>query len=105
MSASKYYIVVHGGCCDSSNPEGPNLKRRAQIDELLQNLADKLGAQLARGEKAIDVVQQAVAELEDNALFNAGKGAVLAEDGENEVRNQYRQQVYQKWLFLLLMTL
>ena len=91
MSASKYYIVVHGGCCDSSNPEGPNLKRKAQIDKILQNLADKLGADLARGEKAIDVVQLAVAELEDDALFNAGKGAVLAEDGEIEVCDQYRQ--------------
>ena len=40
---------------------------------------------LARGEPAIDVVEHVVALLEDDPLFNAGRGAVFTAEGRNEL--------------------
>ncbi|MCJ1356690.1 MAG: hypothetical protein MMC33_006685 [Icmadophila ericetorum] len=85
MASSKYHLVVHGGTCDLSNLKGENIQRKAQFNEVLQKIADKFGSQLAEGREAIDVVQGVVAELEDNALFNAGKGAAPTRDEINEL--------------------
>lgn len=40
---------------------------------------------LARGEPALDVVEHVVALLEDDPLFNAGRGAVFTAEGRNEL--------------------
>lgn len=42
-------------------------------------------AVLQRGGKAIDAVQAAIAVLEDDPLFNAGRGSAFAADGSNEM--------------------
>ena len=96
MASSKYHLVVHGGTCDLSNLKGENIQRKAQFNEVLQKIADKFGSQLAEGREAIDVVQGVVAELEDNALFNAGKGAAPTRDEINEVCDQEPPQIYSK---------
>src|SRR5690606_18578958 len=42
-------------------------------------------AQLAAGKPALDAVTAAITVLEDDPLFNAGKGAVFTHDGRNEL--------------------
>ena len=42
-------------------------------------------ATLAKGQPSIDVVELVVRNLEDNPLFNAGKGSVFTNDGRNEL--------------------
>ena len=43
------------------------------------------GAVLRKGGSSLDAVEAAVRVLEDNPLFNAGKGAVFNADGKNEL--------------------
>ncbi|KAJ3215513.1 hypothetical protein HDU67_000301 [Dinochytrium kinnereticum] len=38
---------------------------------------------LSRGGSALDAVEATVRSLEDNPLFNAGRGAVFSRDGKN----------------------
>ena len=40
---------------------------------------------LARGGSSLDAVEAAIRVLEDNPLFNAGKGAVFTHEGTNEL--------------------
>ena len=40
---------------------------------------------LAEGGSALDAVEQTIRTMEDNPLFNAGKGAVFTHDGKNEL--------------------
>jgi beta-aspartyl-peptidase (threonine type) len=42
-------------------------------------------AQLAAGKPALDAVTAAITVLEDDPLFNAGRGAVFTHDGRNEL--------------------
>ena len=53
-----------------------------------QGLNDALTAGndvLAKGGTAMDAVVAAIKVLEDNPLFNAGKGAVFTNEGKNEM--------------------
>jgi len=54
---------------------------RAGINEALA-AAEKI---LDRGGSALDAVEAAIQLLEDNPLFNAGRGAVFAADGTNQL--------------------
>ncbi len=51
----------------------------------LKEAVDKGFAMLEKGGTAIDAVRVAVVSLEDNILFNAGKGSVFANDGSQEM--------------------
>lgn len=66
-------IAIHGGAGEV--PDGP-LPR-----EGLSIALDAGYAVLESGGSSVDAVNTAVRILEDNSLFNAGKGAVLANDG------------------------
>jgi L-asparaginase / beta-aspartyl-peptidase len=58
-------------------------KEKAFRDGLLDSL--RAGHEVLRGGgKALDAVQAAVVSMEENPLFNAGKGAVFTHDGVNE---------------------
>ncbi|MBA2505792.1 MAG: isoaspartyl peptidase/L-asparaginase [Thermoleophilaceae bacterium] len=74
-----FVLAVHGG---AGTP-------RKGLDEprFHRGLAEALRAGhtiLARGGSAVDAVQAAVVALEDDPIFNAGRGAVLNEPGEVE---------------------
>ncbi|MGB8326663.1 MAG: isoaspartyl peptidase/L-asparaginase [Steroidobacteraceae bacterium] len=75
-------IAIHGGAgaVADMTPE----KEAAYRAGLAQAL-DAGYAVLARGDSSLDAVTVAVKLLEDNPLFNAGKGAVLAHDGAAEL--------------------
>jgi L-asparaginase / beta-aspartyl-peptidase len=80
----KYAIALHGGA-------GTILKSLMTPEKELQykrSLEDALVAGenvLASGGMALDAVEISVRLLEDNPLFNAGKGAVFTHGGKNEL--------------------
>ena len=73
----KPVILIHGGAGAAGTPE-----RRADLHAFLEALALRYHAALLDGGSAVDVVVEAVRDLEDDPRFNAGLGARLQEDGE-----------------------
>ena len=77
-------LAVHGGAGvieRSAMGDAEEAAYRAGLTDALAAGADVL----RRGGAALDAVQAAVVVLEDNPLFNAGVGAVLAADGSHEL--------------------
>lgn len=80
----KFCIAIHGGA-------GTILKEDMTPElevEYLKGLEDAMNAGYAvleRGGTAMNAVKAAVVSLEDNPLFNAGKGAVFTKKGINEM--------------------
>lgn len=83
MSTAKPCVAIHAGTSDSWETD-PIHQR--EVEQTLRAIVAEAGSRLSSGATALDVVQFAVTALEDCPLFNAGKGAVLNEDGEHEVR-------------------
>lgn len=82
MAAARYAVALHAGTCDTWNN---NAFHQQEIEKILNHIAETARAKLLSGAKAVDVVQAVVMSLEDYPWFNAGKGAVLNQDGEHEV--------------------
>ena len=82
--AGQWALAIHGGAGvinrEQLSPERDALYRRG-LNEALQ--AGQ--AVLDQGGSALDAVEAAVQVLENNPLFNAGKGAVFTSDGRNEL--------------------
>jgi beta-aspartyl-peptidase (threonine type) len=81
---SKIALAIHGGA-------GTILKSRMTMELEneyrggLRTALDKSWTILQKGGTALDAAEAAVVELENNPLFNAGKGAVFTHDGRNEM--------------------
>lgn len=79
-----FTIAIHGGA-------GTILRKnmtKTLESSYLQGLEEALHAgyaSLERGGSALDAVRAAVVSMEDNILFNAGKGSVFAKDGSQEM--------------------
>lgn len=82
--SSQWAIAIHGGAGEAEWQNMSPGTARAYHDSLAQALAAG-AAVLQRGGKAIDAVQAAVEVLEDDPLFNAGRGSAFAADGTNEM--------------------
>jgi beta-aspartyl-peptidase (threonine type) len=84
QSVGKWGIVVHGGAgvidTTKMSPERRQLYRDALVRAL--NAGHRV---LASGGRSLDAVQAAIVILEDDSLFNAGKGAVFNAQGKNEL--------------------
>lgn len=82
--AGKWAIVMHGGAGvierTSMTPE-----REAQYRAGLLSALDAAAKVLNANGPAVDAVEAGLRVLEDNPLFNAGKGAVFTADGRNEL--------------------
>lgn len=77
-------IVVHGGAgAISTENLSPDLDKlyRAALKEAL-DIGKKI---LSEGGTSLDAVEKTIRYLEDNPLFNAGKGAVFTHEGRNEL--------------------
>ncbi|KAJ9667404.1 hypothetical protein H2201_002605 [Coniosporium apollinis] len=91
-------IIIHGGAGNISRSNLPPASWHAYRTSLLQVLHSASQALSQPGATALDVAVLAVALLEDNPLFNAGKGAVFTRAGTNEleasimVSNGYRKR-------------
>lgn len=69
-------IVIHGGAGNISREYIDKDREKIYIKALEQAL-DRGYAMLESGADAIEVVQETIKVLEDDSLFNAGKGSVL----------------------------
>ena len=76
-------LVIHGGAGVERAGMTPQIEAdaRAALELALRNGY----AQLKAGKPALDAVTAAITVLEDDPLFNAGKGAVFTHDGKNEL--------------------
>lgn len=84
QSHSGYTLAIHGGAGTILRKNMSPQLERSYLRSLNQAL--DLGEQmLASGKSALDVVEAVVRMLEDDSLFNAGKGAVLTHSGEHEL--------------------
>ena len=82
--SGKYTLVVHGGAGTILKSQMSPEKEKAYKDAL--NAALETGENILRsGGTALDAVEATVRYLEDNPLFNAGKGAVFTQEGKNEL--------------------
>ena len=84
QDAPTWSLAIHGG---AGVIERANLspERDAAYRAGLQAALDAGSAVLAQGGSSLDAVQAAVETLEENPLFNAGRGAVFTAAGQNEL--------------------
>ncbi len=80
----RWSIAIHGGA-GTLDPANMTPERRAAYETALQNALDAGSAILAEGGTAMDAVQAAIIPMEDDPLFNAGRGAVFTWEGRNEL--------------------
>lgn len=77
-------LAVHGGTGMPQTELTPELEReyRAGLEAAL-----RAGYEILQREKStsLDAVEEAIRTLEDNPIFNAGKGAVFTHEGRNEL--------------------
>jgi L-asparaginase / beta-aspartyl-peptidase len=81
---ARYVLVIHGGAGTILKKNMTPEKEKA-YQSGLQEALDAGNAILAKGGSALDAVEAAVRIMEDNPLFNAGKGAVFTNEGKNEM--------------------
>ena len=83
-TANHWAIVLHGGAGIIERASMNPTTEAAYRASLAQ--ATQAGAQvLDRGGSSLDAVEAAIRILEDDPLFNAGRGADFAADGKNEL--------------------
>lgn len=84
VQKQEWAIAIHGGAGGISKenitPEMDKEYRAALTFAL--NTGKKV---LSEGGSALDAVEKTIRTMEDNPLFNAGKGAVFTHDGKNEL--------------------
>ena len=78
----KIAIVIHGGAGEDSDFIKQN---KAAYEEGLKAAAQSGYNVLKQGGSAVDAVEKAVNSLENNPLFNAGRGSALNNRGEVEM--------------------
>lgn len=81
--SGKYTIVIHGGAgyFPKDSPEELKQQYISSLSEAL-NIGKKI---LANGGTSLDAVEKVINYLENNILFNAGKGAVFTSEGKHEL--------------------
>ncbi len=80
----KWSIVVHGGAGVIERKSMPP-ETEAEYRAAMKTAVETGAAVLEKGGTSLDAVQATIQYLEDNPLFNAGKGAVFTADGRNEL--------------------
>jgi len=79
----RYAIVIHGGA--GTNPAKMTKAEVAAVEASLKNALDIGVAELDKGGTSLDAVEKVIRFLEDDPLFNAGKGAVFNAEGKHEL--------------------
>jgi beta-aspartyl-peptidase (threonine type) len=77
-------LVIHGGA-GNITPAIMNKDQEQQYSAGLQAALDAGYAVLEKGGSAMDAVVSAIVALEDNSLFNAGRGSVFTKKGLHEM--------------------
>ncbi len=84
MQDARWSIAIHGGAGTMSR-ERMTEAQQAEYEAALGVALDAGAAVLAGGGTALDAVEAAIAILEDDPKFNAGRGAVFTYEGKNEL--------------------
>lgn len=77
-------LAIHGGA-GNITPSLMNKEQEQQYSAGLQAALDAGYAILEKGGSSLDAVAAAIVSLEDNPLFNAGKGSVFTKKGLHEM--------------------
>jgi len=80
----KIMFVIHGGA-GTITRQSMTPEREQEYRAALEDALRKGQSILAKGGTSLDAVEGAIRLLEDNPLFNAGKGAVFTHEGKNEL--------------------
>lgn len=82
--AARWSIVIHGG---AGIIERGSLTPLLELDysDALNSALRTGGAVLERGGSSVDAVEAVIRQMEDDPLFNAGRGAVFSAEGRNEL--------------------
>lgn len=81
----KYVMAIHGGAGTILKKNLTDSMEAAYKDGLKQALLAGHRVLQQEGGTSLDAVEAAVKVLEENPLFNAGKGAVFTSEGKNEL--------------------
>jgi beta-aspartyl-peptidase (threonine type) len=84
VKRQEWAIVIHGGAGDMAQ-ENMTPEMDSAYRESLKEALNTGKNILIAGGSALDAVEASIRKLEDNPLFNAGKGAVFTHDGKNEL--------------------
>jgi beta-aspartyl-peptidase (threonine type) len=80
----KVMLVIHGGA-GTITRKSMSPEREAQYRAGLEKALHTGHAILAKGGTSLDAVEATIKVMEDDPLFNAGKGAVFTHEGKNEL--------------------
>jgi beta-aspartyl-peptidase (threonine type) len=80
----KWSLAIHGGAGVIAR-KALTIDQEAAYRAALGKVIELGGAVLAAGGQALDAVEAAVSAMEDDPLFNAGRGAVFTAEGRNEL--------------------
>ena len=81
---TRYVMVIHGGAGTILKEHMTPEREQAFREALSEALRAGYG-RLQTGGNSLDAVEAAISVMEDNPLFNAGKGAVFTHAGKNEL--------------------
>jgi L-asparaginase len=70
-------LVIHGG----AGSKALSTKRQQEVVKSLRSILESCKRRLLQGASALDVVTQAAMLLEDDELYNAGRGSKIQSDG------------------------
>ena len=79
----EYALALHGGA--GIEPDRMSAEQRSAWEKSLSAALERGRTILAQGGTALDAVEQVVRLLEDDPLFNAGRGAVFNSAGTHEL--------------------
>lgn len=82
LSAQEYALIIHGGAGNGLVPENYTEEQKAAFHSGLNKALMRGDSALAAGTPAVEVVSLVIEVLENDSLFNAGRGAVLTYEGK-----------------------
>jgi L-asparaginase / beta-aspartyl-peptidase len=82
--SNKVALVIHGGA-GTILKKNMTTEMEQEHEQALKQALEEGYAVLSKGGSALDAVEKAVRVLEDNPLFNAGRGSVFTNEGKNEL--------------------
>jgi len=79
----KFALAIHGGA-GTILRSSMTAEKELSYKKALEDAITSGESILAKGGRSIDAVEAAIRTLEDNPLFNAGRGAVFTNEGKHE---------------------
>ena len=83
-TANRWALVAHGGAGAIAHGQ-LSAEQEAAYREAMATAAQAGAAVLRAGGSALDAIEAAIHLLEDDPLFNAGRGAAFTAEGRNEL--------------------